>query len=100
MGAKRQHAATESVSRCVPDVLPMDETYFDRHAFMAWINVHFHGLAERKQADRLNITRRFLIQLKRGDRVPSLETYLRMLACVSAPVGTWLNLGRRCSQDK
>lgn len=99
MGAKRQHAATERVSQGVPDVLPMNETYFSREEFIEWINTYFHGLSERKQADRLNITRRFLIMLKRGDRLPSLETYCRMLATVGAPLGTWLVSGHGRSHD-
>lgn len=83
----------------VPEMLPEDMRYFDRVAFTAWLVLHLGHLGERRQADILNITRRFLRQCKSGDAQPGLETYMRMIAAVQAPLGTWLRTSQVSGRD-
>lgn len=91
---KRAHKRSVDVRDIVPEIMPLDHSYFDHAAFVEWINTYLPGTTERQQAARLGITRRHLRNYKAGLFTPHLDTYVRMLAFNGLPMGTWMKLGQ------
>lgn len=82
----------------VPDVLPINVSYFDHDAFRDWVHEHLGDRGEHYQAAALGIRRRFLRKLKAGDCSPAFETYMRMIAVAAVPLGTWVRFSDQGTQ--
>lgn len=78
----------------VPDMLPVDEFYFDVEAMLADVRLLLNkpDAGIKPVARALGVNRVTLRRLIRGQNSVNLETYARMLAAVGRPYGSWLRL--------